>query len=175
MKNLADKLVVDIALLSLVTDHPEDPSDIGPCRVNESGRIISLKDERSISHQLAFICAHSDSPDHVMAACVEEENSHNGLIIRFSANKGEHDNVLAALNDMAPIVQHEATKDVHAFVLKKVMSLLTLNVVNRLKNEESLLRIIVKLHCTRILSRLCSCHANRLLKVNGKTLHSAQD
>jgi hypothetical protein len=111
MVNPIDKLVVDIALLSLVTESPEKPSDHRQSHISGEGRAISLKDERSICHQLSFICAYSQDPGHIVATCIEEGESNNqALMIRIAANSGKHGNLLAALNGMASILQNEAKK-----------------------------------------------------------------
>jgi hypothetical protein len=110
MSDPVDKLVVNIALLKLTTEFPESPSEQCLRHGHTTGRTISLKDERSISHQLAFICAYSDNKGHVMGACIEENPRNQSLVIRFASNSGQHENVTATLKDIASILQTEAIK-----------------------------------------------------------------
>jgi hypothetical protein len=126
MVDLIDKLVVNIALFSLVTESPERPSDHERSHMSEEGRTICLKDERSICHQLSFICAHSQDPAHIMATCIEEMGSNNqALTIRIAANSGKHGKVLAALNDMASVLQNEAKKGNRLLSMQTTHTLLT--------------------------------------------------
>ena len=114
MGNPFDSVAVKIALLGLVNDLPEPPSITEPsqfieARELELARTISFKHETSITQQLAFICAYYDDPLHVMATCIEEvAGSRRGLVIRFAANTGRHEILLARLKEISVILQCEA-------------------------------------------------------------------
>lgn len=109
-----DLLSAKIALLSLLTDLPEPPS------INESSRYtkgekpqpdrtLPFKHEVSITQHLAFICAYSDSPLHVLAICVEEAVTKDSLMIRLAVNTGKHEVLINGLKVMSQILQDEAT------------------------------------------------------------------
>jgi hypothetical protein len=72
------------------------------------GRTLTFKHEISITQQLAFICAYSDNPLHVLATCVEEEIERHCLVIRFAANTGKHEVLVDGLKVISRILQNEA-------------------------------------------------------------------
>ena len=113
MANPIDLLAAKIALLSLVTNKPENPSntnsnECGGVGVSQPCRALSFKHELSISQQLAFICAYSEHALHVMATCVEETIPKGCLIIRVAANTGTHDALVDGLRQITRILQNEA-------------------------------------------------------------------
>src|SRR5271163_4592431 len=96
MANPIDCLSVKIALLSLVNDLPEQPSINASSQYIEAqepqpGRTLTFKHEVSITQQLAFICAYSGDPLHILATCIEEAIPGSCLIMRFAANTGKHE------------------------------------------------------------------------------------
>ena len=112
MANAIGLLAAKVALLSLVINKPENPSDTNsnkfvgvefslPCRALSPGH------ELCISQQLAFICAYSEHALHVMATCVEE-TAKGYLIIRVAANTGTHAALVDGLKQIARILQNEA-------------------------------------------------------------------
>lgn len=106
-----DSLSVKIALLSLISNLPEPPSVNSPSEYIEAqeGRTLTFKHEISITQQLAFICAYSDDPLHVLATCVEEAIPSNGLTIHLAANSGTHVRLINGLKEISQILQNEAS------------------------------------------------------------------
>lgn len=120
MEDPVNRLVVRIALLSLVDDVPEKPSitrsvQAAASQEGLSHRSLSLKHEVSIAQHLAFVSAYSDSPYHVMAVCIEEEVQRASLVIRFAANTGEHKALLDGLKNISVILQNEAANGTARF------------------------------------------------------------
>lgn len=96
MVNPIDRLLVNIALLSLVDDLPEPPSvNISSQYIEaqepQPHRTLSFNYEIIITQQLAFVCAYSGDRLHVLATCVEEATPKSCLVIRFAANSGKHE------------------------------------------------------------------------------------
>ena len=111
MKEPIDHIAAKIALLSLVTDKPDDPNNTKSSTgagVSQSHRTLLFKHELSITQHLAFICAYSEDALHVMATCVEETIPKDCFIIRVAANTGRHDTLLDGLNQITRILQNEA-------------------------------------------------------------------
>jgi hypothetical protein len=113
MASPVDCLSVKIALLSLVNDLPKQPSintaeQFIQAHNSWPGRSLTFKHEISITQQLAFICAHSDDPLHVLATCVEEATTKECLTIRFAANTGKHEALVDGLRAISQILQNEA-------------------------------------------------------------------
>jgi hypothetical protein len=111
MANPIDRLAAKIALLGLVTDKPEGPSITesnqytGARRLSQPRRSLTFEHEVSITQHFGFICAYSEDPLHVTAACIEETN---GLVIRIAANTGRHDKLLDGMKKVSGILQNEA-------------------------------------------------------------------
>ena len=113
MANHIDCLSVKIALLSLVNNLPEQPSintssqhmELGESRPSRS---LIFKHEISITQQLAFICAYSDDPLHVLAICIEKSNLRHCLIIHFATNTAKHESLIDGLKTISQILQNEA-------------------------------------------------------------------
>ncbi len=108
-----DCLAVKIALLGLVNDLPEQPSTSASSKYietqeSQSGRTLTFKHEIVITQQLAFICAYSNDPLHVLATCVEEVIPRRSLIIRFAVNTGKHEVLVDGLKVISQILQNEA-------------------------------------------------------------------
>jgi len=105
-----DCLAVKVILLGIVNDTPELPQLNIPRQQHAPSceRTLSFKHERSIAEQLAFICAYSDDPLHVLAVCIEEADSRNGMTILLAANTGKHESLIAGLERIAHILQNEA-------------------------------------------------------------------
>lgn len=113
MGNSIDHLSVKVALLSLVNNLPEQPSFNVPSQYIEAqkaqpDRTLTFKHEVSISQQLAFICAYSGDPLHVLAVCIEEVILSGCLIIRYAANTGKHEVLVDGLKEISRILQNEA-------------------------------------------------------------------
>jgi hypothetical protein len=113
MANSIDRLSVKIALLSLLSDLPEQPSiNVSSQHIeaqeSQFGRTLAFKHEISIAQQLAFICAYSDDPLHVLATCIEENISRGCLVIRVAANTGKHKILVDGLKTISRILQTEA-------------------------------------------------------------------
>ena len=113
MGSSIDRLSVKIALLSLISNLPEQPSVNVPSQYIEAqesqpGRTLTFRHEVSITQQLAFVCAYSDDPLHVLATCVEEAIPSGGLIIHLAANSGKHECLIDGLKEISRILQNEA-------------------------------------------------------------------
>jgi hypothetical protein len=111
MGSSVDRLSVKIAILGLISNLPEPPSVNIPSPSIESqpGRSLTFKHEISIAQQLAFICAYSDDPLHVLATCVEEASPSDGLTIHLAANSGMHGPLIDGLKKISQILQNEAS------------------------------------------------------------------
>ncbi|ORY19298.1 hypothetical protein BCR34DRAFT_595721 [Clohesyomyces aquaticus] len=139
-----DLLAAKIAILGLINAIPEQPilnefNQSAGGQHLQSSRAISYQHEASITQNLAFVCAYSSDPLHVLAVCIEE--GRNSLTIRIAANSGKHERLLDELKPVTWILQNEA------------------NGVNRSTNQEACLKAVVALNQPRILSRIRSQHA----------------
>lgn len=108
-----DRLAATIALLWSLEPLPGMPAtnDIDQNSTwahSETTRTLSFKHEIITAQQLAFICAYSDDPLHVLATCVEERPANQGLAIRLAANTGKHSVLLKELKAITMILQEEA-------------------------------------------------------------------
>lgn len=154
-----DRLSAKIALLGLVTNAvekpsivvstpPEKPSTIG------SRRTIPFKHERTIGQHLSFICGYGDDTLCTMAACIEEDHQNNRLILRYAANVGNHEALSKPMEQVARILQDEAKNGLWLLLSPGLCPCLHVLKVNRMKNFEPLLRVVLSLHRKRILSSL---------------------
>jgi hypothetical protein len=111
MVNLLDCLAVKIILLGLVSETPETPKLNVPLEEHcalSTERKLTFKHEVCIAEQFAFICAYSSDPLHVLAVCVEEAVSRNGMILRLAFNTGRHEYLIDSLNRITRVLQTEA-------------------------------------------------------------------
>lgn len=163
MVNPLDCLAVKIVLLGLVSETPEPPKLNVPlqehCALN-TDRKLSFKHEACIAKQLAFICAYSSDPLHVLAVCVEEAVSRNGMIIRLAFNTGRHEDLIDSLRRITRILQNEATGGACDCLERYSILWLTNQVVNLVKNKGELFTEVLALNRLRILGRLRSRHGH---------------
>src|ERR1700761_3342369 len=115
MANDVDRLQVKIAILGLVNEYPEQPSvnelnEYIETQNSQSDRTLTIEHELSITQQLAFICAYSYDPLHIIAVCIEEAIDSRSLTIRIAANTGQHDNLVDGLKIISRILESEAKK-----------------------------------------------------------------
>lgn len=108
-----DRLSANIALLGLVTNSPERPSIVvstPPEKLSTIGsrRTILFKHERIIGQHLSFICGYGDDTLCTMAACIEEDQQNNCLILRYAANVCNHGVLVKSMEQVARILQDEA-------------------------------------------------------------------
>ena len=129
-RNSIHCLAIKIILLGIVNEKPEAPVLNTPAAFSAqgSGRTLSLKHEISITQQLAFICAYSEDPLHVIAVCIEEARSREGLIFRVAANTGTHEGLIQSLQKIARILQDEAGNGT-SFALWSLLTAIT-NCIN---------------------------------------------
>lgn len=65
----------NIALLELLDPRPEIlASNLQPDsrKLEDEGRVLSIRQERELATNLAFLAGVSNSPDHIMGVCIEE-------------------------------------------------------------------------------------------------------
>lgn len=137
-----DCLAVKIILLGIVSQTPRAPELNIPLQHHHSSsteRKLSFKHELCITKQLAFICAYSDDPLHILAVCIEEAVSRTGMIIRLAANTGRHERLIAGLGRIARILQNEAIGGVCPYLhnLKCLTKVSTKLILKRMKMTSS--------------------------------------
>lgn len=80
----------NVALLSLLcqapTAHRVNVRPPSMCS-QDPGRVLSFEQETKLTSTLAFLCGISDSPAHVLATCVEELPSREGIRVVVAVNK----------------------------------------------------------------------------------------
>ena len=102
----------NVALLSLLRRAPT-ASQANPRTSStdrDQGRVLSFEREASLTNTLAFLSGISDDPAHVVATCVEELPSGNGIRVVVAINKVGADRgnkVLARIkNGLEEIFRH---------------------------------------------------------------------
>lgn len=114
MTDLARQVQARIVLLGLLNNKPEEPStlelppDLATTPQLERSARLALRHETSIVQHLAFICAYSDNPLHVLALCIQEECSQDRLTIKFAANSGQHAKLLVGLRPISNVLENES-------------------------------------------------------------------
>ena len=167
MSTASDRLAAKIALLKLVTELPESctvatvaqcPAATHPQREG----MLSFAHEKSIAQHLAFICAYSEDPLHVLALCVEQSSGNASMTVRIAANTGKHDFLLQGLRTVADLLQEEANAAASLGLVERRAA--RTSVVTPDTPLPLLLKAVVSLNRLRMLFRLRSRHANSARK-----------
>lgn len=113
MSEVLTGLAVKIAALAQLTNTPIPETGSSFEEPNQQHRYfpersLLLKHEQSIAGQLAFVCAYSSDSFHVLAVCLEECASRDGLVIRLAANTKTHERLLDGVKSISRILQQEA-------------------------------------------------------------------
>ncbi|KAM5469181.1 hypothetical protein MauCBS54593_004533 [Microsporum audouinii] len=133
-----------------VNEIPEAPTENSASFGIDPIRHLSFAREKEIVNNLAFLSATTDDSRRVMAVCIEESISGEGVTIRITSNTGDLSAVTAGFRRLAEVLERAARRE-----------------NSRTKDTEALLREIVKLDISRILTRLRSRHV-RSYKSVGK-------
>ncbi|PGH18426.1 hypothetical protein AJ79_00495 [Helicocarpus griseus UAMH5409] len=137
-------------VLNEVPAHPENNDTPALARDGED-RILPLKREIEIADNLAFISAHTDNRNRVMAVCIEEDRPNSGLIIRLASNSGCLEEAQEGFRKLADVLEVAA--------LKK----------NKYAADLDLFREIVSFDRERILARLRSKHSKLSIRARKRT------
>ncbi|TVY14781.1 hypothetical protein LARI1_G007475 [Lachnellula arida] len=145
-----------ISRLRKLNEVPEPPRenilipDVG------STHDLSIERENEIASNLAFLSATSDNNQKVMAVCVEEHTTGEGITIRIASNSGDLSEVTSGFRMLATVLEQAAQRE-----------------NPRSGDLNALLQQVVSLDRYRILSRLRSRHA-RSRRTIGKQALVAQ-
>jgi hypothetical protein len=112
-----DGLAISIAVLAALNRVPGSPvteqlAEETLPEETDSVRSIAVRHEKIFIEQLAFICAYSDDPLHVLAFCIEESQILDGVTIRLAANTGNHQALLDGLMPITAMFEQEASQGV---------------------------------------------------------------
>lgn len=80
----------NIALLELLDQRPQSlvsGHQRNSTKQSDEGRNLSIRQERELATNLAFLAGISDCPDHIMGVCIEELRGNRGCQIMVSINK----------------------------------------------------------------------------------------
>ena len=110
------RLAQKLALLWLLNDLPEEPSDNyskwDTERNNEAApgsRKLTLLQERKIVEAFALFAAKTDDPKKIVAACIEEGRDGRSMVVNLAVNNGILDDVERKFRRMALILQEIST------------------------------------------------------------------
>lgn len=109
------RLNENIVLLWLLGEEPEKPAENSmPLHFREElmspSRQLTIERERDLVETFAFLSASSDDPGKVIAVCVEEYQSTDGLTLRIAANSGDLQPRKEALMRIATVLERAAAK-----------------------------------------------------------------
>ena len=83
------KLQQSISLLQGLNEVPELPKENDPVSKGDTTHRLSISREKEIASNLAFLSAISDNSQRIMAVCIEESPSGDGITIRVASNMGD--------------------------------------------------------------------------------------
>ncbi|KAI1932524.1 hypothetical protein LOZ66_006845 [Ophidiomyces ophidiicola] len=104
---------------------------------------LSTSREKDIASNLAFLSARTDDNSMVMAVCIEEHSSKEGVTIRIASNAGDLSKVLDGFKEFGEALMHAARRDNH-----------------RDEDIDAFFKQIIIFDTPRILARLRSRHAS---------------
>ena len=118
-----DTLAGNINLLRLIAEEPgtptENPLPTGQqYQTEQQIRQLTIKRERDLADNLAFLSCHVNNPLAVPAICVEEHPGGQGLTIRMASNTGDMSPVKHGFERIAKILERVAVQGV-VYVLPK--------------------------------------------------------
>ena len=151
----------NIILLQLLREIVELPSAVSIHKVatDKSQRVMSLQREKELAESLAYLASWSDDPAHVVAVCIEENSSRDGMIINLAVNSGSLEKVIRGFEKMANILEKTARKGLQFIFSLNSDTLLTLLGQEAFEDIDKFLHEVVSLNRARILCRLRSRHA----------------
>ncbi|KAH8671923.1 hypothetical protein BGZ60DRAFT_527361 [Tricladium varicosporioides] len=132
-----------IRILKNLNEVPEPPKEHILVIDTNSAHQLSIERENEIASNLAFLSAASDDNNRVMAVCIEEHPSGDGITIRIASNSGDFSEVINGFKRLATILEKATGRE-----------------NPRSEDLKTLLQQIVAIDRQRILSRLRSQHAN---------------
>lgn len=103
-------LIENITLLWTVNEVPGYPETHVMDRTNNDGRHLTLKRERQLAENFAFLSASTDNMLRVMALCVEEDLDKKGMTIRLASNTGELLSTKAGLQRITAVLETSANR-----------------------------------------------------------------
>ncbi|RKU41611.1 hypothetical protein DL546_002722 [Coniochaeta pulveracea] len=141
----------NVALLLFLTVCPSSPSTNPlPPLADSQGpvRTLSFERERSLASGLAFLAGPSDNPNHIVAACVEENSSKDGLSVLLAINKArprDAEGVLdttrhglqGVLNVLAEVRYNSDRPQLEHRVLQAVVSLSRKRILQRIGSDRT--------------------------------------
>jgi hypothetical protein len=104
------RLLQNITLLWTLKNVPEPPSQGILNFGAKSKHRLSLERENEIAGNLAFLSATTDDNLKVMAVCVEEHDSGEGITIRIASNTGNLSAVVKGFNRLAAVLEQAARR-----------------------------------------------------------------
>ncbi|MCJ1396763.1 hypothetical protein MMC18_009655 [Xylographa bjoerkii] len=142
------RLAQNILILQALDETPVPPSensldDYAASHISNRTRVLSLVHERRLVEILTYWASSSGNPRKVIALCVEEYESRQGMTIRLAVNHGDLNHVKAGFNAMKVTLQQVAAS----------------NDTPPDRYAEMLRRQMVDMNHNRILARLRSRHA----------------
>ncbi|KFZ17744.1 hypothetical protein V501_01574, partial [Pseudogymnoascus sp. VKM F-4519 (FW-2642)] len=135
---------------------PEAPTKNTINLVTDQTRCLTFSQEKDIASNLVFLSATSDDSRKIMAVCVEEHSSGEGITIRIASNSGDLSAVKAGFIKVGEILEQAARRG-----------------NSEIEDIEALLPQVVVLDMNRILSRLRSRHSKSAKQPFITQLHNA--
>ncbi len=104
------RLSQNIVLLLALKNVPEPPSENTMRSGIQSGHRLTVERENEIVGNLAFLSSTTCDNQKVMAVCVEEDGSGEGITIRISSNTGDLSQVVNGFNRLAGVLEQAARR-----------------------------------------------------------------
>lgn len=103
------RTVENATMLCALTETPEDPKENCIATQKEEWA-LPLSRERQLAEDFVFISSYRDSPDEVMAVCIEEGADGRSMHVRVASNTGGLVHVVNHLERIADIMMKATTR-----------------------------------------------------------------
>lgn len=118
---LRRRTIQNATVLWSLTDLPERPTENQISSDVRTGT-LSIKRERQLAEDFAFIACTRDVSEEVIAVCVEEHKEESKLLIRVASNSGDINYAVAMLRSVAALMMEAATPGMVMFIEARVRS-----------------------------------------------------
>lgn len=109
-QEIQKRLVENITLLWALCEVPNLPKENELRGSQDERRKLSLDREKQLVDSFAFIAASTEDPLRVMAVCIEECPSEDGMIIRLASNTGDLSSIEQGFNGIARTLEQASSK-----------------------------------------------------------------
>lgn len=108
-----EALLRSITLFHTLDKVPEQPLNNVDVSEVDSTYYLSIKADKEIAGNLAFLSAISDNVRQVMAVCIEEHPHKKGITIRLASNTGDLSEVTNGFKRIAQILERASARSAY--------------------------------------------------------------